>query len=55
MKTYAQRDFVNHPQLSAKKNDVSSLEKTLIVWGALLLSTFGTAWILSLIYQFAIR
>ncbi|WP_162381357.1 hypothetical protein [Citrobacter sp. NCU1] len=55
MKTYAQRDFVNHPHFSAKKTHDSSLEKTLIVWLALLLSTFGGVWILSLIYQFALR
>lgn len=55
MKTYAQRDFVNLPHLSVKKNHASSLENTFIVWLALLMSTFGGVWILSLIYQFSVR
>lgn len=55
MKTYAQRDFVNHVPFAVKKSTAPTFENDAITWLAVTLSIFGGFWILSLIYQFATR
>lgn len=58
MKSFAQRDFVQPVQPSQQQADARAFqffENILRVWVPLGLSIFGSVWLLSLVYQAAVR